>query len=66
VAPSDDAVLAALIDETVAACEEVDPPLAIEPWRSHRFAELMSAELCLSIGHVDIFAEPDESPAAQT
>jgi hypothetical protein len=64
--PSDDAVLTALIDETVAACGEVDPPLAIDQWWSHRFAELMSAELCLCIGHVDILAEPDKSPAAQT
>ena len=65
-ASTDDAVLAALIDDTVHVCNEADPPLGADPWRTHRFAELMSGELRLAIGHVDILAEPDESAAAQT
>jgi hypothetical protein len=65
-APTDDAILAVLIDETVVSCRKTDASLAVEPWRSHRFGELMSAELRLTVGHVDILAEPDESPAAPT
>lgn len=61
---SDDAILADLIDETVQTCGEANPSLAVEPWRSYRFAELMSGELRLTIGHVDILVEPDESPVA--
>ncbi|HKF71667.1 MAG TPA: class I SAM-dependent methyltransferase [Stellaceae bacterium] len=62
----DDAVLAALIDGTAEAAGEAEPALALARWRGDRHAERQRGGLRLAIGHVDILAEPDESPAART
>jgi hypothetical protein len=62
----DAAMLAALIDGTAEAAGRADPALAVARWRDDRHAELRRGELRLTVGHVDILAEPDESAAAQT
>lgn len=62
----DAAMLAALVDGTVAAAGEADSALPLAPWREDRRAQLKLGELRIAIGHVDILAEPDESATALT
>jgi hypothetical protein len=62
----DAVMLAALVDGTAEAAGEADSALPVARWRDDRHAELKRSELRLSVGHVDILAEPDESAAAQT
>ena len=62
----DAAILAGLIDGTAEAAGEADSTLPVGRWREDRHAALRRGELRLAVGHVDIFAEPDESAAAQT
>jgi hypothetical protein len=57
-ATDDAAVLSALIDGTAGAADEVNPALPVGRWRSDRLSMLAVGELRLTIGHVDIFAEP--------
>ena len=62
----DEPILAALIEGTAAAAREADPALAVGRWRADRDSQLTQGLLSLAIGHVDILAEPDESPAARS
>jgi hypothetical protein len=62
---NDGAMLAALIDGAAEAAGEADPTLAVARWRDDRRAELQRGALRVAVGHVDILAEPDESPSAQ-
>ena len=57
------AALAELIDGTASAAAEADPALAVARWRDDRHEALRQGTLRLAVGHVDILAEPDESPA---
>jgi hypothetical protein len=59
-------ILAALIDGTAEAAGQADPTLAVARWRTDRHAMLAVGVLALAVGHVDILAEPDESPADNT
>jgi hypothetical protein len=61
----DGAILEALIDGTAEAARAMDPGVAVARWRDRRHVELQRGALGLTVGHVDILAEPDESPAAQ-
>jgi hypothetical protein len=63
---ADASMLATLIDGTAEAAREADPALTVARWRDDRRTELRRGELRVTIGHVDILAEPNESPAAQT
>jgi hypothetical protein len=63
-AAGDAVMLAALIDETAEAAGEIDPGPSVSRWREERSAMLRGGKLALTIGHVDILAEPAESPAA--
>ena len=62
----DEPILEALIEGTAAAAREADPALAVGRWRADRDSQLTQGLLSLAIGHVDILAEPDESPAARS
>jgi hypothetical protein len=62
----DGAMLAELIDGTAAAAAKADPGLATTRWRDDRHQALRQGALGLAVGHVDILAEPDESPPAST
>jgi len=62
----DSAMLAELVDGTATAAMEADPALALARWRDDRHEALRKGTLSLAVGHVDIFAEPDESSAAPT
>lgn len=61
--PADEGLLAAMIDATAAAAAEAEPAAAarIAAWRADRQRARAQGELRLAVGHVDIFAEPDES-----
>jgi hypothetical protein len=63
---ADAPMLATLVDGTAEAAGEADPALTVARWRADRHAALERGELRVTIGHVDILAEPNESPAAQT
>jgi len=62
---ADPVMLAALIDGTAEAASEKDPAQSSGPWRADRRASLAEGMLRLAVGHVDILAEPDESPMTQ-
>jgi hypothetical protein len=62
----DGAMLTELIDGTAAAAAEADPRLATARWRDDRHQALRQGALGVAVGHVDILAEPDESPPAST
>ncbi|HKX09216.1 MAG TPA: class I SAM-dependent methyltransferase, partial [Stellaceae bacterium] len=62
----DGAMLAGLIDGTAAAAADADPALTVARWRDDRHQALRQGTITLTVGHVDILAEPDESPAAPT
>ena len=62
----DGAMLAELIDGTAAAAADADPALTVARWRDDRHEALRQGTITLTVGHVDILAEPDESPAAPT
>ena len=62
----DGAMLAELIDGTTTAAADADPALTVARWRDDRQEALRQGTLGLAVGHVDILAEPDESPAAPT
>ena len=59
-------MLAELIDGTAAAAADADPALTVARWRDDRHEALRQGTITLTVGHVDILAEPDESPAAPT
>jgi hypothetical protein len=63
VGPADDAILAALIDGAADAALEVEPGSAerIAAWRRDRQDARDTGRLRLTVGHVDIFAEADET-----
>jgi len=61
--PDDEPMIASLIDGMAAAASEIDPAGPAESWRLASHAALADRELRLTVGHVDILAEPDESPA---
>jgi hypothetical protein len=62
----DAAMLAGLIDGTADAAGEAGPTLLVDRWRRDRHDALARRHLAMTVGHVDILAEPDESPAAIT
>ncbi len=62
--PDDGEILSALVDDCAAAALEIDYGLPAERWRLAAEAAIAERRLALTIGHVDILAEPDESPAA--
>lgn len=64
----DTAMLAALIDGAADAAAQIEPASApaIVRWRADRHAALADGALRLTVGHVDIFTAPDESPGFQT
>jgi hypothetical protein len=57
----DGAMLAALIGGTAEAAGEADPRFAVARWRGDRHEALRQGTLGLTVGHVDILAEPVES-----
>ena len=59
---ADPVMLAALVDGTAEAASETDPAQSWGRWRADRRASLAEGMLRLAVGHVDILAEPDESP----
>jgi hypothetical protein len=62
---ADPVMLAALVDGTAEAASETDPAQSSGRWRADRRASLAEGMLRLAVGHVDILAEPDESPKTQ-
>jgi len=62
---ADPVMLAALVDGTAEAASETDPAQSSGRWRADRRATLADGMLRLGVGHVDILAEPDESPMTQ-
>lgn len=63
---TDAAMLSALIEGSAGAASEADAGLPVARWRDDRRSELQRGSLRLVVGHVDILAEPGESPATQT
>ena len=64
---ADDAdILSALVDDRAAAALEIDSALPVERWRRAAHAAIAERGLSLTVGHVDILAEPDESSTART
>ena len=61
----DAAILAALIDGTAEAARALESASTVDRWRADRHAALAERTLTHAVSHVDILAEPDESPAAQ-
>jgi hypothetical protein len=60
---ADAPILATLVDGTAEAAGEAD--LTVARWRADRRSELQRGELRVTIGHVDILAEPNESPVGK-
>ena len=62
---ADPVMLAILVDGTAEAASETDSTHSSGRWRADRRASLAEGMLRLGVGHVDILAEPDESPMTQ-